>query len=107
LASDWKPLPVALGVVALYLLAAVEVTSLTMRHIPRAWWQWIHRSSFGSFWLATIHGITAGTDHANPVLRLTYLATAGAVIFLTVFRVLADRGTRTRPLIGGAPIPPR
>lgn len=105
--SNWKPLPVALGVVAFHLLIAVEVTSPTMHRIPRRWWRWIHLSSFGSFWLATIHGITAGTDRTNPVLMVAYLMTAGAVIFLTVFRVLAGRGTRTRPPTGSVAIPPR
>jgi sulfoxide reductase heme-binding subunit YedZ len=96
-ASAWKPLPVALGVVAMYLLIAVEVSSLAMRRIPRRWWRAIHLTSFGSFWLATIHGITAGTDHTNRVLLLAYIATAGTVIFLTVFRILADRRPRPRP----------
>ncbi len=95
LASAWKPLPVALGVVAMYLLIAVEVTSLAMRRIPRRWWRSIHLTSFASFWLATIHGIAAGSDTTNPVLFIAYVATAGTVLFLTTFRVLADKRTRT------------
>jgi predicted ferric reductase len=96
LASAWKPLPVALGVVAFYLLVAVEVSSLAMRRIPRRWWRWIHLSSFGSFWLATIHGVAAGTDSSNPWLWVSYVITAGAVIFLTLLRVLADRRSPAR-----------
>lgn len=100
-ASSWKPLPVALGVVAIYLLIAVEVSSLAMRRIPRRWWRGIHLTSFGSFWLATIHGIAAGTDHSNRVLMFAYIATAGVVIFLTVFRVLADRHRRAPDFVPG------
>jgi predicted ferric reductase len=96
-ASAWKPLPVALGVVAMYLLVAVEMSSLAMRRIPRRVWRWVHLTSFGSFWLASIHGILAGTDASNPVLWLTYLATASVVLFLTVFRALADPRTPRRP----------
>jgi predicted ferric reductase len=96
-ASAWKPLPVALGVVAMYLLVAVEVSSLAMRRIPRRWWRGIHMTSFGSFWLATVHGIAAGTDHANPLLFAAYVAVAGLVVFLTLFRVLADRRTTAKP----------
>ena len=35
LASAWKPGAVAWGVVALYLLLAIEITSLLQRRIPR------------------------------------------------------------------------
>lgn len=103
-ANAWKPLPVALGVVAMYLLIAVEVTSLAMRRMPRRWWRWVHLSSFGVFWLATIHGVTAGTDGTNPVLWMSYLLIGGLVVFLTLVRVLADkRGASRRP---AAPVLP-
>lgn len=91
LASAWKPLPVALGVVGMYLLIAVEGTSLAMRRIPRRWWRWIHLTSFAVFWLATIHGVAAGTDSDNRLLQLAYLLVGGTVLFLTLLRVLADK----------------
>lgn len=100
-ASAWKPLPVALGVVAMYLLVAVEASSLLMRRIPRRWWRWIHLTSFGSYWLATIHGIAAGTDRSDPLLFTAYVVVSGLVVFLTVFRVLADRRT-AKPVRRGA-----
>ena len=96
LASAWKPAPVALGVVAMYLLLAVELTSLAMRRLPRRLWRWVHLTSFGSFWLATLHGVLAGTDASNPVLWVAYLATATTVLFLTLFRTLADPRTPGR-----------
>ncbi len=96
LASAWKPIPVALGVVALYLLVAVELTSLAMRRMPRRWWRWVHTTSFGSFWLATIHGVTAGTDRTNPLLWMSFLGAAALVLFLTMLRVLVDTRTPKR-----------
>lgn len=103
-ASAWKPIPVALGVVALYLLVAVEVTSLAMKRIPRRWWRGVHLTSFGLFWLATIHGITAGSDVAVPAMWISYVLAAGTVIFLTSLRVLADRRRPAR-VAGPAPAP--
>ncbi len=41
-ASNWRPAAVVGGVVGLYLLVAVEVTSLLMRKLPRRWWHRIH-----------------------------------------------------------------
>ena len=61
-AAGWKPGPVALGVVSLYLLAVVEGTSLAMRRIPRRVWRGVHLTSYVLFWSATFHFILAGTD---------------------------------------------
>lgn len=61
-ASDWKPIPVALGVVGFYVIMAVELTSLAQRHLPRTVWRQIHLASYGLFAVATLHALSAGTD---------------------------------------------
>ena len=93
-ASEWKPLPVALGVVAMYLLVAVEGTSLAMKRMPRRWWRWVHMTSFGVFWLGTLHGISAGTDATNPLMLMAYLLVGGVVVFLTLLRILSTGSAR-------------
>src|SRR5205085_6457786 len=57
-ASQWNPLAVAWGIAAFYLLAAVEITSLLRRSLPRLWRR-VHYASFPLFALATIHGVAA------------------------------------------------
>ena len=52
-ASAWKPIPVALGIVGIYILVAVEITSLLQRHLPRTVWRQIHLASYGLFAFAT------------------------------------------------------
>ncbi len=94
LASAWKPGPVALGVIALYLLISVELTSLLMRRMPRRWWKAIHLSSFGLFWIATLHLVTAGTDASNLVAAVTVDVAAASVVFLTLVRTLSPRASR-------------
>lgn len=54
-ASAWRPLPVALGVVGLWILVAVELTSLLMRHLSRRTWRTVHLASYVLFWIATLH----------------------------------------------------
>ena len=96
-ASDWKPTAVAWGVIAFWLLLAVEITSLFMKRIPRKVWRHIHRSSFGLYIFATVHGIQAGTDTLNDWYRMAMLASINVVAFLTILVVLAHRKTaRTR-----------
>lgn len=97
-ASAWNPAAVAWGVVAVYLLVAVEVTSLLRSRIPTRWWRGVHLSSYGLFTLATVHALTAGTDAGNLVFQVAVDATVGVVVVLTVARVLRlRRRTTTRP----------
>lgn len=91
-ASGWKPGPVALGVVSVYLLAVVEGTSLAMRRIPRRVWRAVHLTSYVLFWSATFHFILAGTDAPHPLARAGIDLVAAAVVFLTLVRILSPRG---------------
>jgi DMSO/TMAO reductase YedYZ heme-binding membrane subunit len=91
-ASGWKPGPVALGILSLYLLAAVEATSLAMRRIPRRVWRAVHLTSYLLFWSATFHFILAGTDAPHPLARAGIDLVAAAVVFLTLVRILSPRG---------------
>ncbi len=97
MASEWKPGPVAFGIVGLYLLVAVEVTSLAMKWLPRRLWRWIHRSSFPLYFVATYHGISAGTDHENQWFRIAALASINVVAFLTLVLILASRRAAIAP----------
>jgi predicted ferric reductase len=67
-ASAWKPIPVALGIVGMYILVTVEVTSLLQRHLPRTVWRQIHLASYGLFAFASLHALSAGTDVRSVVL---------------------------------------
>lgn len=91
-ASSWKPGAVALGVIAMYLLAAVEVSSLLMRRLPRRVWRVVHLSSYVLFWTATFHLLTAGTDARNPASQLLTVVVIAVVVFLTLVRALGGRG---------------
>ena len=99
-ASSWRPGAVAWGVVGLWLLAAIELTSLAKRRLPSRVWHGVHLASYPLFAMATIHGLTAGSDAVNPVLRLAMVAAGSAVVGLTVYRV----GQLSRP---APPTPPR
>jgi DMSO/TMAO reductase YedYZ heme-binding membrane subunit len=98
-ASGWRPGAVALGVVSLWLLLAVEITSLLMRRMPRRWWHGIHLTSYGLFWLATFHGILAGTDASQPAFTFAVDVVATVVLALTAMRALGGgkRRPRTSP----------
>jgi DMSO/TMAO reductase YedYZ heme-binding membrane subunit len=95
-ASSWRTGAVALGVVAMYLLVAVEVSSLLMRRLPKRIWRGIHLTSYLAFWLGTFHLITAGTDASHPLSTVTTTLVIAVVVFLTLVRALSGRGARRR-----------
>ncbi|HZS01997.1 MAG TPA: ferric reductase-like transmembrane domain-containing protein [Chloroflexota bacterium] len=92
--GDYRPLAVGLGQVAFYLGALVGLSFYVRRRIGYRVWRLLHFGSFAVYVLATVHGLTAGTDaDSAPVLAL-YGATALATLFLTVFRILMAMGRR-------------
>jgi methionine sulfoxide reductase heme-binding subunit len=86
-ASKWRPGAVALGIVALWLLVSIELTSVAMRRIPRRVWRRFHLSSYAVFWLASLHALLAGTDHTQPLYRSTAIIAIGAVAVALVYRL--------------------
>ena len=90
-ASPWKTGAITWGIVAFYLLIAVEVTSLAMKRLPRKLWRYVHFSSFVLWLVATVHAITAGTDATHPAFRWSAIAGVQLVLFFTIARILTAR----------------
>ena len=89
--SSWRPLAVTWGVVALYLLIAVEVSSLLRTRIPLSVWRGIHMMSFVLYGLATVHFVTAGTDVEGMPGTIAVIGSMVLVAALTLVRILAPR----------------
>lgn len=90
-ASDWKPFPVALGVLAMWLLLIIQATSLAMKRLPRALWRKIHLFSYLTFFITSLHGTLSGTDATTLLYQATSLSALAAVMFATLFRVMTRR----------------
>jgi DMSO/TMAO reductase YedYZ heme-binding membrane subunit len=107
-ASAWRPGAVALGIVALYLLLAVEVTSLLMRHLGRGLWHGIHLFSFAVFVAITLHALYAGADAQEPLVLGFAIASSTSVAALCIVRVALRRSRRgsVRPSTLPQPSPP-
>ena len=85
--GSWHPAAVAWGIVAMYALAAVEITSLLRKRISKQAWRVTHYLSFPLFALATIHVLTAGTDRHTLLLRALLTIGVVSVVLLTAIRV--------------------
>ena len=84
--SEWRPGAVAWGIVAMYLLLAVELTSLAMRKLPRRLWRAVHQTSIPLFAAGTLHGFMAGTDASGATYMSVTLIGCAAVSVLAVAR---------------------
>ncbi len=96
-ASPWRPIAVAFGVVALWLLAAVHLSSLAIKKLPRRVWHGIHLSSYAVFWLTVAHSLLAGTDRTTPLFLATGAIGVAAVLWATVYRVAHPKASQRRP----------
>lgn len=98
MASGWRPGAVTLGVIALYLLLAVELTSLFMSRLPRRLWHLVHLTSYLVFVTGSVHLLWAGTDAPTLALRATVAAVSAAVLFFLVYRSIGPgRRESARP----------
>jgi len=66
-ATSWHPVAVAWGIVGMYLLAAIEITSLLRARVRPRVWRAIHLLSYVLLGVTTIHLLTAGTDSTTVV----------------------------------------
>jgi methionine sulfoxide reductase heme-binding subunit len=85
--QPYRPFAVDLGVLALYGMAAVWLSSWVKRRMRYATWRALHYTSFVAFALITLHGILAGSDAGEPWLRALYLGFSGIVVALTLARI--------------------
>lgn len=90
-ASTWKPGAVAWGVIAFWLLLAIEVSSLLMKQIPKTWWRRIHLTSYAVAVMATIHLFTAGADATTTALRWATVGLAALTLFFLLYRELGPK----------------
>lgn len=92
-ASAWHPAAVAWGVISLYLLLAVELTSLARKRISKRLWRSTHYMSFPLFLFSTVHALSAGTDRAVVLLRVAVVVATAIVALMVFVRLTAEVGT--------------
>ena len=112
LSGSWHPLAVAWGIVAMYALMAVEITSLLRSQLSARAWRATHYLSFPLFLSATIHMLSAGTDRGTTLLQAAIGLVAAVLALLVAIRIYrVDNApapsTRIpdaarRPLVGAA-----
>lgn len=97
----YRPAAVAAGVVGGWLFMVVTASFWLRKRIGVRVWRRLHWFTYALFGLATVHGLTAGTDASQPWARGLYLGAVGAVVAATAWRALVPPARRAVPK--GAP----
>jgi methionine sulfoxide reductase heme-binding subunit len=89
-ASHYRPLPTALGIVAMELFVAVAITNALRTRLPYRAWRRAHYATLLVWLAATVHGLTAGSDRGSVWLDAIYFASIAAVLTALVVRIKPD-----------------
>lgn len=95
--GSWKPAAVSLGIIAMYILVAVQGTSLVMKKMSKKNWRRVHMSSYAMFVLISLHALLAGSDAGSRLfaafsMALVMMTAAAGSLRLVVGR----KATQTR-----------
>lgn len=101
--SHYRPLWMALGIVAMYLSLAVTLSLFIRKRIGYTWWLRLHELSFAVWGLATIHGLATGSDTRTLWGIEMYIISAVLVCGLLCVRLLqpVTPGGRIHPIWAG------
>jgi predicted ferric reductase len=89
--TSYRPIPVAFGIVAAELLAALAVANHYRTRLSYRFWRRTHYLNFAVWSLALLHGLTAGTDASTPWALSLYAGSAWLLLALLVHRVSLGR----------------
>jgi len=95
--TDFKALPVALGILAFYVLLAVQGSSLLIARLPRKFWKGVHYASYATLILVALHAGWTGTDVGSLWYKIVAITLIGGATAAVVIRVLTRSRTGRAP----------
>ena len=102
MSTTWKPGAIAWGIVSMYMLIAVQVSSWAMKKIPRKLWRTIHFLSYAMFITTSIHSLSAGTDRSTLLYQGFAIALITLMVGATAIRIIYAGEPKTRDVISRA-----
>jgi cytochrome b561 len=93
-AGPYRPGWVGLGITGFYLMLLTTISFNFRKQIGQKRWRQLHYLTFAVYILATVHGMTAGTDSGNAGMRILYVASGLFILFLTNYRLLTGYASK-------------
>lgn len=91
LRAPYRPEAVGLGIVAMYMMLAINLSFAFKKRLGHVWWKRIHLLSYFSFVLVLAHAWFAGTD--SSLLGLQVLLIGSSLLVLLLLGVRLGRGS--------------
>jgi sulfoxide reductase heme-binding subunit YedZ len=91
-------LGVAVGILAMYGIAVIIVSSLVWVESKKRTWKLLHYVSYGVIILVFLHGLLVGTDLKHGAFRLLWLSAAGLVALAILIRLWRVGTLRTQAI---------
>ncbi|MDG0792069.1 ferric reductase-like transmembrane domain-containing protein [Cohnella ginsengisoli] len=92
-AARTHPYLMGIGTLSFYITLILIASSDMMKRLGKKTWRAIHFLAFPGFFMGLVHGLLLGTDSSQPWMKWTYIATAGLVVALTIFRIAVPSPT--------------
>ena len=98
--SETQTTAVTWGVIAAWVLALVQLSSLVKAWLPKRLWHGMHLGSYVVAVTGTVHAVMAGSDIERPLVLLLGVFWIGTVTVLSTIRIRA----LLRPRSGTPPV---
>jgi DMSO/TMAO reductase YedYZ heme-binding membrane subunit len=95
--ATFRPVAITAGVIAMYAVVAVTVSSWIRKKLSTKVWRGIHLLAVPAFTLALAHGVFSGTDTERWWMWGMYALTGLLVVFLVLVRGLSYGYRPPRP----------
>jgi len=103
-ASHYRPLWMALGIVAFYLGLAIGISTWLRPRIGYTWWRRLHVLTLLLYVLVVVHGIATGSDTRTwwgAAIYATSVLLVGILLYVRLMKPVTAR-SRAHPLLGAA-----
>lgn len=95
--ARWRPVPVAAGVVTLWLMVALALSFHLRRRIGQRRWRLLHYASFGGFFLGLYHALNVGSDLTGGRGLVFAGALCAPALWLMFARILMPKPRIAKP----------
>jgi len=95
--DTFRPVAIAFGIVAMYMLVIVIVSSWAKKRLSKNLWRGIHLLAVPTFMLSFMHGVWAGTDTQRPWMLAMYIISGLIVLLLVLVRAFTFGYRPPRP----------
>ncbi|HXU23281.1 MAG TPA: ferric reductase-like transmembrane domain-containing protein, partial [Tepidiformaceae bacterium] len=85
--TGYRTVWTAVGIVTLYALLVITLSFPARRYIGYRAWRMLHYATFGAYVAALLHAIYTGTDSRVAWAQVLYIATAGTVLAMLIYRI--------------------